>query len=200
MKAAQLAEHADSPLAVSVVVVVQLVDIIAVPVWAGQIVSGASISAWDIVTNLLVLVLVPLSVGLLVRARYAEHAGGWRADLVKAANLALAIALAAGVAANWSTIKSMFGSWVFITEIAIIALAGALGLLLGVHSAQVRITTGLVSSLRFSALGLIIIGTQLHGDRTYLGPAITFALVDFAIPLLVAVEIGRRAEPIARSR
>ena len=193
LKAAQLGQRADLPLAVSVVVVLQLVDILAVPLWAGQVVTGASISAWDIVKNLLVLVLLPLAVGLVIRARYAEHAGNWQGDLVKVANLALAIALATGVAANWSTIKSMFGSWVFVTALVIITVASLLGVLLGARSAEVRLTTGFVSSLRFTSLGLIIIGTQLEGNPVYLGPAITFALVDFIIPLAVAVEIGHRA-------
>jgi predicted Na+-dependent transporter len=53
LKAAQLARRADLPLAVSVVVMLQLVNIVAVPVWAGQVVTGASISAWDIVKSLL---------------------------------------------------------------------------------------------------------------------------------------------------
>jgi len=42
LKAAQLARRADLPLAVSVVVVLQLVNIVAVPLWAGQVVTGAS--------------------------------------------------------------------------------------------------------------------------------------------------------------
>src|ERR1035438_4206032 len=74
LKAAQLARRADLPLAVSVVVVLQLVNIVAVPLWAGQVVTGASISAWDIVKSLLALVLLPLVVGLFIRARYTEHA------------------------------------------------------------------------------------------------------------------------------
>jgi predicted Na+-dependent transporter len=197
LKAAQLAKRADLPLAVSVVVVLQLVNIVAVPVWAGQVVTGASISALDIVKSLLLLVLLPLAVGLFIRARYADHAKAWQPELVKVANLALAIALATGIAANWSTIKSMFGSWVIVTAIIIIILAGVLGLLAGLlpgaRSAEIRTTTGLVSVLRFGSLGLIIIGTQLHGDPTYLGPAITFALVDFILPLALAVEIGHRA-------
>jgi len=36
---------------------------------------------------------------------------------------------------------------------------------------------------------LIIIGTQLHANPDYLGPAIVFALVD----MIVALEMGRRA-------
>ena len=45
LKAAQIAGRADLPLAVSVVVVLQLVNIVAVPLWAGQVVTGTSISA-----------------------------------------------------------------------------------------------------------------------------------------------------------
>ena len=53
-------------------------------------------------------------------------------------------------------------------------------------------TTGLVSIFRFGSLGLIIIGSQLDGAAVYIGPAITFALVDFILPLALAVEIGHR--------
>ena len=84
-----------------------------------------------------------------------------------------------------------------VTAIIVIVLAGALGLLpgllLGGKSAEVRTTTGLVSVFRFASLGLIIIGAQLHGNPVYLGPALTFALVDFIVPLALAVEIGHRA-------
>jgi predicted Na+-dependent transporter len=197
LKAAQLARRVDLPLAVSVVVVLQLVNIVAVPLWAGQIVTGASISAWDIVKSLLLLVLLPLVVGLFARARYADHAKAWQPELVKVANLALVVALATGIAANWSTIVSMFGSWVIVTAIVIVIAAGVLGLLLGLllggRSAEVRTTTGLVSVFRFASLGLIIIGAQLHADPVYLGPALTFALVDFILPLALAVELGHRA-------
>ena len=50
--------------------VLQLVDIVAVPLWAGPVLPGASISGWDIVKDLLLLVLAPLAVGLILRARY----------------------------------------------------------------------------------------------------------------------------------
>jgi hypothetical protein len=50
----------------------------------------------------------------------------------------------------------------------------------------------MVSVFRFASLGLIIIGAQLHGNPVYLGPALTFALVDFILPFALAVEIGHR--------
>jgi arsenite transporter len=157
LKAAQLARRADLPLAVSLVVVLHLVNIVAVPLWAGQVVTGASISAWDIVRSLLLLVLLPLLAGLFARARYTEHpnteqAKTWQPELVEVANLAMVVALATGIAASWSTIVSMFGSWVIVTAIIIVLVAGVLGVLPGADA----------------------------------------ALVDFILPLALAVGIGHR--------
>jgi bile acid:Na+ symporter, BASS family len=197
IKAAQLAKRADLTLAVSVVVVLQLVNIVSVPIWAGQVVSGASLSAWEILKSLLLLVLIPLAVGLIVKARYPEQAAEWTIGLVKIANIALVIAIAAGIAVNWHAIVELFGSWVLAASVLIIAIATGLGMLLGMllggKTAETRNTTGLVSGLRFGSLGLIVIGTQLGGNPDYLGPAIVFALLDLLFPMMLAIEIGRKA-------
>jgi predicted Na+-dependent transporter len=193
LKASQLARRADLTLAVSIVVVLQLANLVAVPLWAGAIVTGASVSASSILGNLLLLVLAPLAVGLLIRARYAEHAAKWQLELAKISNLALALALIAGISVNWHAIVSLLGSWVLLAS-ALTAIAGVLlGALVGYKDAETRNTTGLVSGLRFGSLGLIIIGTQLHGNAEYLGPAIVFSLVDLMVVLFLAVEIGRRS-------
>jgi BASS family bile acid:Na+ symporter len=192
IKAAQLAKSADLPLAVSMVVVLQLVNIVSVPIWAGQVVSGASLSAWDILKSLLELVLIPLVVGLIARARYSEHADDWTGGLTKIANLALVVALAAGISVNWQTIVDLLGSWVIVASLVIIAIGLALGTLLGRGDAATRTTTGLVSAMRFGSLGLIIIGSQLNGSADYLGPALVFTLLDFVLPLVLAIEIGHR--------
>jgi len=192
IKAAQLAKNADLPLAVSIVVVLQLVNIVSVPIWAGQVVSGASLSAWDILKSLLLLVLIPLIAGLVVKARYPDNAAEWTAGLVKIANLALVVAIAAGISVNWQTIVDLLGSWVLVASLVIIAIALTLGLLLGGKDGQTRTTTGLVSGMRFGSLGLIIIGTQLGGNPDYLGPALVFALLDVLLPIVLAIEIGRR--------
>lgn len=191
LKASQLAQRADMALSVSIVVVLQLVNLIAVPLWAGAIVSGASISAGSILGDLCLLVLAPLAIGLVIRARYADQAKDWPTELGKISNLALAIALVAGISVNWHAIVSLIGSWVLLA-CALTALIGvALGALVGRTDTETRNTTGLVSGLRFGSLGLIIIGTQLHGNAAYLGPAIVFALVDLIVVLAIAVEIGR---------
>jgi predicted Na+-dependent transporter len=193
LKASQLARRADLALAVSIVVVLQLVNLAAVPLWAGAVVSGASISASSILGDLLLLVLAPLAIGLVIRARYADHAKTWPAELGKISNLALAVALVAGISVNWHAIVSLFGSWVLLASVLTAIVGVVLGGLIGRSDAKTRNTTGLVSGLRFGSLGLIIVGSQLNGNAAYLGPAIVFSLIDLIVVLFLAVEIGRHA-------
>ena len=202
LKAAQLARKADLPLAVSLVVVLQLVNVVALPLWVGSVVTDAYINSWVIVRGLLGLVLLPLSIGLIGRARYGGRAVRWRDGLVKLANLALVVALAAGIVGNWGTIVTMAGSWVIVTALAVVLVAGGLGVLAGRlgGASDVFTTTGLVTVFRFESLGLFIISSELGGNPTYLGPALMFALIDFLLPLAVAVRIGRRGGAIAPTR
>ena len=50
----------------------------------------------------------------------------------------------------------------------------------------------------FDARVFGIIGTQLDGNPDYLGPALTFALLDFLLPLVLAVEVGRKRRTVPR--
>jgi BASS family bile acid:Na+ symporter len=195
LKASQLARRSDLALAVSIVVVLQLVNLVAVPVWAGAVVSGVSISTGSILGDLLLLVLAPLAIGLVIRARYAEQAKTWPTELAKISNLALALALVAGISVNWHAIVSLFGSWVLLASVLTAIVGVALGALVGRADAETCTTTGLVSGLRFGSLGLIIIGTQLNGNAAYLGPALVFSLIDLIVVLFLAVEIGRHTQP-----
>ena len=199
LKAAQFSKRADLAMAVSLVVVLQLVDIVAVPVWTGNLVPGASISASAIVEDLLLLVLAPLAIGLVFKERYPRRTTGWHSQLVRASNLALLVALTTGVAANWRTMTTMLGSWVIVTAVVIMVVALVGGALVGRGDPGTRTTTTLVSGMRFTSLGLVIIGTQLHDAANYVGPAITFALVEITLPMLLAIEIGRRVRLTQRT-
>lgn len=87
LKACQLAKRADMAMAVSFTIVLQVLNIIAAPLWAKAVVTGAKVNPWTIVTDLLLLVLLPLLIGLIVRARYAEDAVKWKTGLEKTSNI-----------------------------------------------------------------------------------------------------------------
>jgi len=192
LKAAQLAKRADMALAVSLVVVLQLVNIVAAPLWAQAVVSGASVSAWGIVKDLLILVLVPLVIGLVGHARYTEHAGEWKVGLEKISNIALYIAIVAGIAVNWSDIVSLLGSWVLVSATVMILMFMVLGALIGLKDRPTAISGAMVTGMRFQPIGLIIITTQLDGNAAYLAPALVFALIDTFLMFGIGIEIGHR--------
>jgi len=193
LKAAELAKRADMALAVSLVIVLQLVNIVAAPLWARAVVTGASVSASMIIKDLLILVLVPLVLGLVGHARYTEHAAAWKSGLEKISNIALYIAIATGVAVNWSDIVSLLGSWVLVAATVMILVFMVLGALIGLKDRPTAISGAMVTGMRFQPIGLIIITTQLAGNSAYLAPALVFALIDTFLMFGIGIELGHRA-------
>jgi len=192
LKAAQLAKRADMALAVSLVIVLQLVNIVAAPLWARAVVTGASVSASMIIKDQLILVLVPLVLGLAGHARYTEHAEAWKSGLEKISNIALYLAIATGIAVNWSDIVSLLGSWVLVAATVMILVFMGLGALIGLKDRSTAISGAMVTGMRFQPIGLIIITTQLAGNSAYLAPALVFALIDTFLMFGIGIELGRR--------
>ena len=197
LKAAELAKRADMALAVSLVIVLQLVNIVAAPLWAQAVVTGATVSAVTIIEDLLLLVLIPLIVGLVGHARYADHAVAWKAGLEKISNISLYIAIVAGIAVNWKDIVSLLGSWVLVAATLMILVfmgMGAMVGLIGSTSGPTAISSAMVTGMRFQPIGLIIITTQLGGNGAYLAPALVFALIDTFLMFGIGIELGRRGK------
>jgi bile acid:Na+ symporter, BASS family len=111
--------------------VLQLVNIVAAPLWAKAIVTGAKVNPWSIVVDLLILVLLPLAVGLILRGRYPEHRDSWNTGLEKASNVALFIVIGFGLAANWKAVVSTIGSWVILASVVLIVVYVVLGWAVG---------------------------------------------------------------------
>ncbi len=88
---------------------------------------------------------------------------------------------------------ALLGSWVIVAALIIVVISTVLGMLVGIKDPTTRLTTGLVSGMRFTSLGMIVIGTQLSSNPGYLAAGITYALIDFIVPMFFAIEIGRRA-------
>jgi predicted Na+-dependent transporter len=192
MKAAQLTKRADMAMAVSFTIILQLVNIVAAPLWAKQIVTGATVDPWTIVKDLLLLVLAPLMVGQVLRARHGEQVEGWQDGLEKISNMALLLAIAVGLAVNWSLVTSAIGSWVIVASVISVVLIMLLGWLAGrVGDSRSAITMTVMAGMRFTPLGLIVIATVLHNDGAYLIPALICSLVATVIPLGAGIEIGR---------
>jgi BASS family bile acid:Na+ symporter len=181
-------------MALSFTIALQVVNIVAAPLWAKQIVTGATVDPWTIVKDLLLLVLLPLVVGQVLRARHGEHAESWQSGLEKVSNIALLIAIVVGLAVNWKLFTSAIGSWVIVASALIVIVCMVVGWLAGrVGDPRSAITISMVAGMRFTPVGLIVIATVLHNDGAYLIPALIFSLVCTVIPIVAGLEIGRAA-------
>jgi BASS family bile acid:Na+ symporter len=199
LKSCVFAKRADLALAVSLVVVLMLGNIIAAPLWAQAVVTDASVSTWMIVKDLLLLVLIPLALGLAAKARYSDHASRWGPALEKVSNIALVIALVSGIAVYWHDLVELLGSRVIVASIVIVVVAAALGWAAGFRHTESAITSSMITAMRFTPIGLVVIMTQLHGNGAYLAPALVFALVDTIVPFGLGLEIGRFVSKHSRS-
>jgi len=198
LKSCELAKRTDLAMAVSFTIVLQLLNIVAVPLWAKAIVTGAKVNPWSILTDLLILVLAPLVVGLILRSRYPGHRDGWKAGLDMTSNIALYVLIAFGLAANWKAVVTSLGSWVILASVVIIIVYIVLGWAVAFRNQQAAITISMITAMRFTPIGLVVISTVLHNQGAYLTPALLFALVGTFVPLAAGAEIGRfvsRARP-----
>lgn len=192
MKAAELTKRADMAMAVSFTIVLQVLNIAVAPLFAKQIVTGASVDPWTIVKDLLLLVLAPLVIGQVLRARHPEHAAGWQGALEKVSNVALLVAIVVGIAVNWKLLVHSLGSWVLVASAVIVVVCMVLGWLAGrVGDFNSAMTISMVSGMRFTPIGLIVIATTLHNQGAYLIPALLFSLVATVIPIVAGLEVGR---------
>jgi BASS family bile acid:Na+ symporter len=201
LKACELAKRADMPMAVSYTILLGILNIIVAPLWAKVMVKGATVSVLHILGNLVLIVLLPLVVGAVLRARHPEHAPAWKSGLEKVSNIALYIAIAAGLAVNWKTVVSTLGSWVIVASVVIILVYIAVGWLAGMwHDRQAAITISMLSSLRFTPVGLFVIATVLKNQSAYLAPALIFCLLDTFIPFGAGAEIGKYLSRSAKAQ
>jgi BASS family bile acid:Na+ symporter len=203
LKSCELAKRADLAMAVSFTIVLQLLNIVVVPLWAKAIITGATVNPWSIVGDLLLLILAPLVVGLILRDRYPEHRDSWKAGLEKTSNIALWIAIALGVAVNWNSIVSVLGSWVIVPSVLLIVVYAVLGWAVAFRNQQSAITVSNITAMRFTPIGLLVISTVLHNQGAYLTPALVAGFIDTIVPFAIAAEIGRyvsrgeRKHPVA---
>jgi predicted Na+-dependent transporter len=194
-KLAQLS-RGDLALSVGEMVLLMVATVLYAPLVVPLVIEGATVQPWDIASSLVVLMLIPLGVGLFVRARYTELAAGWAGPASQAANVALLLGLGAALLVTWRDVIGAIGSWIFVGT----AIVLAAGLLVGYVAAWGRprgdaVVSALATGQRNLAAA-VVIAFSLGGDVVVL--TLVGALVIPIVLILLAGELGRRtAEPPA---
>jgi predicted Na+-dependent transporter len=188
-KLAQLAKG-DVALSVGGMVLLMVATVIYAPIVVPLVVEGAEVDPWDIASSLIVMMLIPLGVGLFIKARYEELADSIVGNIGQLANMGLLIGMSAALLVSWQDVLGAIGTWLFI-GVAMVLVAGlAAGYVAGYgRSGSDMVVTGLATAQRNIAAALVV-AASIGGDVIVL--TMVGALVIPIVLIVLAGELGKR--------
>jgi predicted Na+-dependent transporter len=193
LKLAQI-ERGDVPYAVSLVVLLSVLNIVAIPLWSALLMpSGVSINPLQVASTLLINVLLPLAIGLFIHARYEEQAREWAPPLNKLSTLALLIVIASSIVVDFSTLLTLIGSLAIVAGILLVLIAFVLGYVLGGSDQETRRVTATVTGSRAVGPALLIATQSFPTDPQVTAGVIAVGLIGSLLPAIVAMEWGKRS-------
>lgn len=197
LKASQLA-RVDAATAFALIVVLELANIAAIPVWAAILLPpGTSLDVGRMLVTLLVLVVLPMMVGLLAKRRLLAFSGQLPARLAAVATAATVVAVGAVVAREANVVWDALAQRVPAVAVVAVVSALALGWLAGGPARETRWAASLVTGIRANAVALAIAATSFPDSAEVRAGVVVFSLVSITLPLVVAYAVRQSslAEP-----
>ena len=191
----KLAEVGKGNMAFSVglMVLLMVVTIIYVPIVLPLLLQGVEVDPWEIAQSLIVMMLIPLGIGLFIKARYEDTAAHIQPIFAQASNLALMALIVLGVVLNFESMIALIGSRGILAAIVFILLSLGVGLVLGGSDRGIRTVMGVGTGQRNVSAAMVVAGANFGAEvLTYL---IVAALLMLVLLMPLAGELGKRAAP-----
>jgi predicted Na+-dependent transporter len=180
----------DVALGSTLVVLLLLTSLVYVPIVVPWVLPGTDFDVLQVVWTLTSTMLLPLALGLLLRARAPGWASRLRPGFGMAARVALAVLIAATLLVNLPAIVGLVGSGVILCAAGVV-LGGLLsGYALGGPKQRSRTTLGFATGQRNVAAAMVVASTGFDSDEPLLAVVVS-SLVGFAI-LFPATRLLRR--------
>jgi bile acid:Na+ symporter, BASS family len=188
----KLAELAKGNLAFAVgaMVLLMVVTVGFLPVVLPLLLEGVSVDPWKIARSLVLLMLLPLAVGLALKAYYGDVAARVKHTLDWISNVSLILLVLLITAANIDKVLDVFGTRGILAGLLFIALGFAIGWVLGGPGNDTRRVLALGTAQRNIAAALVV-GSQSFSDERVVVMVIVVAIVGLIIlmPLSRALAI-----------
>lgn len=189
----KLAEVSKGNIAFSVglMVLLMIVTIIYLPIVLPLLLGGIEVSPWEIAQSLIVMMLIPLTVGLFINGRYKTIATKIQPTFGQASNIALLVMGVLGLVLNFKEMISLVGSWGILAGAIFIIAAAAIGYFLGGSDSGSKSVMGLGAGQRNISAALVVAGGNFGMDVvTYL---IVISILGLVVLMPLAGELGKRA-------
>ena len=184
----------NTAFSVGLMTLLMVVTVIYLPVVLPILLPGASVNPWDIARSLIVMMLIPLGIGLFVKARYEDIAESLQPHMSQISSFAIVLALVTILVVQFSSIIGTIGSGGILAVLIFLVGALVIGLLLGGGDASMRSVMGLGTAQRNLSAAMLVAGQNFSDDPNVLMMVMMVAVLGLTLLMFVAGEIGKRAQ------
>lgn len=197
----KLAQVAKGNMAFSVglMVLLMVVTIIYMPIVVPLLLQGVEINPWDIASSLIIMMLIPLAIGLFVKARYESIAESLHPHMSQTSTMALVLLMVSALVLNFNEIVGVIGTGAIIAILVFLIVAFVLGYFMGGPAADSKSVLGLGTAQRNLSAALVVAGQNFADDPNVLVMVLVAGLIGLIVLMLVGGEIGRRSQAAAAS-
>lgn len=189
-KLAQLAK-ADVALAVGSMVLLMVVTIGYAPIVVPLVIPGVTVDPLAVARSLVLFMLIPLGIGLLIRAKLPDLADSWVGPVGQASSVGMLLGITSALLVSWQDVVGAIGTWIFVGVAIVLVAALASGWLAGVGRPGDRVLLGLATAQRNIAAA-ILVALTIGGDVVVL--TLVGALVMPIVLIVLAGAIGKRVK------
>ena len=190
----KLAGVANSNLAfaVGLMVLLMVLTVAYMPLVLPLLLEGVSVDALKIARSLLLLMLLPLGIGLVTRAKLQRFAGRARPPLNRISGLSLILLIALLLITNIKNVISLFGTRGLLASVLFLFCGVVIGWLLGGTNSETKGVVSLGTAQRNIAAA-ILVGGQNFDDPRVIVMVVVVAVVGLVTLMPLARFIGTRS-------
>ncbi len=180
----------NTAFSVGLMVLLMVVTIIYLPLVLPLLLSGVEVNPWDIAQSLIFMMLIPLAIGLFVKARYEDAAAKMQPTFGQASNIAILALLVLGLVLNFKDMIALVGSWGILAGIIFLVIALVAGYFMGGSDPGVKSVMGLGTAQRNISAALVVAAQNF--DTNVITYIMVFSVIGFVILMPAAGELGKR--------
>src|SRR5438445_9953632 len=185
---------ANLAFAVGLMVLLMVVTVGFMPLVLPLMLEGVSVDPVKIGSSLVFLMLLPLAIGLLVRARLSRLAAKAQPFLSRLSMLSLALLIALLMITNMQNVLSLYGTRGVLASILFVAAGSGIGWLLGGPQSDTRGVMALGTAQRNIAAALVV-GGQNFKDPRVIVMVVVVAIVGLLMLMPFARYLAKRSPP-----
>jgi BASS family bile acid:Na+ symporter len=195
-KLAELAQG-NLPFAVGTMVLLMVATVGYLPIVMPLLLPGVAVNPAQIGQSLVLLMLLPLGIGLCLKARFEELAATAKPLLDRASNISLFLLVLLITAANIDKVLQVFGTRGILAGVVFVALGLAVGWSVGGPRNDTRWVLGLGTGQRNIAAALVV-GTESFSDPRVVVMVIVVAIIGLIVLMPLSRALGNRPLMAAR--